>query len=140
MSKLYENYLHLKKEEPDSENILYLFEAGIFFVFLDEDARKIAPILNLKLSNLSDKVVKCSFPVSSLEKYLGILQTTSYQIKIIHSDSHTSYSLNDYSIQTEIKNLLLELTTLDVNALSIRETYDVLNKLKEKSNQILNQN
>ena len=50
MSKLYNNYLALKKE---NESTLFLFKSGIFYIFLDEDATKISNILGLKLTMLN---------------------------------------------------------------------------------------
>ncbi len=60
MSKLYKTYLILKNQD---KNTLYLFKSGIFYIFLDENAKIISNILNLKLTNLSPTVVKCGFPV-----------------------------------------------------------------------------
>ena len=47
MSKLYNNYLALKKE---NESTLFLFKSGIFYIFLDEDATKISNILGVSKS------------------------------------------------------------------------------------------
>ena len=54
MSKLYEKYLVLKQRET---NKLYLFKSGIFYLFLDDDAKKVSSLLNLKLTNLNKNVV-----------------------------------------------------------------------------------
>lgn len=137
MSKLHETYLHLKETEPDSENTLYLFRAGIFFLFLEDDAKKMSSLLKLKLSNLSENVVKCGFPVASLDKYLSILENTPYQIKIINTDSHTNYSLTDYSLNSEIKFFLLRLLDTDINILSVREAYEFLDTLKVEAEKLL---
>ena len=65
MSNLYKKYLSLKIE--NSENF-YLFESGIFYIFLAEDAKVMSPVLNLKLTNLNSIIVKCGFPTSQLSK------------------------------------------------------------------------
>lgn len=80
MSKLYPAYLSIKK--LDSSTIL-LFKSGIFYILLENDARIVSSILNLKLSNLNQEVVKCSFHINSLEKYLPILVKNKLDIKII---------------------------------------------------------
>lgn len=59
MSKLYEKYKSLKSENNDK---LYLFKSGIFYIFLDEDAKKMSNFLNLKLTNLNESICKCRFP------------------------------------------------------------------------------
>ena len=66
MSKLYEKYKTLKQEK--SSQILYLFRYGIFFIFLEDDARLVSQALGLKLGKLNDTVVKCGFPINSLDK------------------------------------------------------------------------
>ena len=66
MSKLYSKYLELKSID---ENKMYLFESGKFYVFIDEDAKNINKITTLKLTNLTNDIVKCGFPSNSLNKY-----------------------------------------------------------------------
>ena len=39
MSKLYNTYISLKANEEDTNNTLYLFKAGLFFICIDKDAQ-----------------------------------------------------------------------------------------------------
>lgn len=57
MSKLYKQYVSLKIKDS---NKMYLFKCGIFYIFLDEDAKIMSKFLDLKLTNLNSVVVKCS--------------------------------------------------------------------------------
>ena len=66
MSKLYNIYQDLKKEDKEK---IYIFKAGAFFILLDDDAKLISEKLNLKLTKLNDSLVKCGFPINSIEKY-----------------------------------------------------------------------
>ena len=43
MSKLFDVYKRLKKEDSET---LYLFKSGIFYIFLDEDAKTINKFYN----------------------------------------------------------------------------------------------
>ena len=70
MSKLFTMYQNLKSENSSD---LYLFKSGMFYIFLDDDARKINELLGLKLTNLNSSVQKCGFPQNSLNKYLKLL-------------------------------------------------------------------
>ena len=70
MSKLYNEYLKRKKID---NNKYYLFKSGLFYIFIDEDAKYISNITLLKLTNLNNNVVKCGFPSNSLDKYLDFL-------------------------------------------------------------------
>ena len=46
--------------------MLYLFRSGIFYIGLDEDAKKLTETLGLKLTNFDGNTVKCGFPSNSL--------------------------------------------------------------------------
>ena len=69
---IYNNYIELKK---NNDKLLYLFEVGNFFIFIDEDARKISNIINLKLTSFGNNV-KCGFPINSLDKYVDAIVTS----------------------------------------------------------------
>ncbi len=58
MSKFYDKYKELKQNSP---NTLFLFKAGIFLLFIAEDAKIASSLLSLKLGNLNSEVVKCRF-------------------------------------------------------------------------------
>ncbi len=137
MSKLYDIYSSLKSNESNSDKTLYLFKSGIFFILIDEDAKIASKILNLKITFLTENVVKCGFPVSSLKKYSSLLQATDYNFQIIDSNSNISYSLKSYSLNENIKTFLSQVSSLDTNSLSVREAYELLDKLKNTSNNLL---
>ena len=61
--------------------------------------------MDLKLTNLNDKIVKCGFPSNSLKKYLKLLSMTKYKIKIIDTTNTTSYTISDYDLNNGIKEL-----------------------------------
>ena len=65
MSKLYLEYLKRKKENNDK---YYLFKSGLFYIFIDEDAKNINKITPLNITNLNNDIVKCGFPSNSLKK------------------------------------------------------------------------
>jgi len=80
MSKLYLEYLKRKNENNDK---YYLFKSGLFYIFIDEDARNINKITPLNITNLSNDVVKCGFPSNSLEKYLSIFKNLGLDVDIV---------------------------------------------------------
>lgn len=137
MSKLYNIYSSLKSNEPNSEKILYLFKSGIFFILIDEDAKIASKILNLKITFLTENIVKCGFPISSLEKYSSLIQLTDYKFQIIDSSSNINYSLKNYSLNENIKTFLLQISDLDTNNLSIKEAYEILDNFKNTSTNLL---
>ena len=50
-----------------------------------------ASLLNLKLTNFNENVLKCGFPVNNLDKYLNLIKSLGYTIEIV--DSVTSSPL-----------------------------------------------
>lgn len=137
MSKLYDIYSSLKSNESNSDKTLYLFKSGIFFILIDEDAKIASKILNLKITFLTENIVKCGFPISSLEKYSSLLQLTDYKFQIIDTFSNINYSLKNYSLNENIRNFLLQVSDLDTNNLSVKDAYEVLDNLKSTSANLL---
>ncbi len=137
MSKLYEKYLFLKGNEEDSDETLFLFKSGIFFIFLDADAKIASQILNLKLTHLTEKIVKCGFPINALNKYKTLLGQTTYKLKIIDNSTNTAYTLNNYFINEDINSLLLKISTIDSDSLSIKEAYTFIDDIKNSAKLIL---
>ena len=80
MSKLYSKYLEQKALNPD---ILYLFKSGIFYMALNEDANRLSDALSLKVTNITDKLYKCCFPVSKSDYYFKTLESLNINYKII---------------------------------------------------------
>ena len=134
MSKSYNSYLSMKKTDKDT---ILLFKSGIFYILLDNDARLVSSILNLKLTQLNSDVVKCGFPISSLDKYLHLLIKYNLNVKIIDLSSNTVYNPDEFAYNSETDSLLLELSKLDVDNLTIKEAYSKLEDFNQQANKIL---
>lgn len=134
MSKLYNIYKELKLQ---NSSVLYLFKSGIFYIFLDEDARKMSSALNLKLTNLNESVVKCGFPIQNLDKYLNLLKNMNYEAKIVDTSIDSKpFTVKNYVENNDIQTFLSELADIDVENLSIREAYSLLEKIHEKAEKL----
>ena len=126
MSKLYDIYENLKKKDKDT---VYLFKSGIFYIDLDNDARKLSNIFNFKLSNLNDSVIKCGFPSNSLNKYLNLFRMHNIPVELI--EDNTIYSLKEYSQSSNLQNIISYIKKADIESFSISEAYSFIEKLKE---------
>lgn len=133
MSKLYNQYIILKSKKPKK---IFLFKNGIFFIFLDEDAKIMSKFLNLKLSNLNLEVVKCGFPINSLEKYMNILSNSNYDVEIVNSSNFTSQNFKSYNNNLKIENIISEISNIDIDSLSISQAYDFLYKIQNEISEI----
>lgn len=134
MSKLYLKYLSLKKE---NSNRIYLFKSGIFYIFIDDDAKKISKILDLKLTNLNSSIQKCGFPVKSSDKYLNKLKNLNYEFEII-SNENTSHNLINYIQNEKITNIIENFIKTNIDELSISQAFDVLTNLQNEFKDIIN--
>lgn len=137
MSKLYDIYTSLKENEKDGNNTLYLFKSGMFFIFIDRDALVASKLLNLKLTSLSPSIVKCGFPISSLDKFTMLLKNSGYSIKIIDNTANLSYNIKDYEINSSVENLLFSISNINLDSLSVSEAFAFLEKIKNDVNSIL---
>ena len=135
MSKLYNTYLELKKKD---EEIIYLFKSGIFFIALDDDAYTLSKFFHLKITKLTNNVVKCGFPCSSFDKYSNLFLLHNLKVKIIELSNRVIYPLKDYTQTTKITELLNDIKSIDINTLSIQEAYQFIENLKNKVTKINN--
>ena len=135
MSTLVNCYKNLKSNDSSS---LYLFKSGVFYIFLDEDAKIISNLLHLKLTNLNSEIQKCGFPANSLEKYLALLKLIPYEVKIIDNTDSVSYTPKQFSINKEILDFLSDISILNVETLSVSQAFNFLSSIKEKASKLLN--
>lgn len=134
MSKLYEKYLLLKNEDPTK---IYLFKTGIFYLILDDDARKVASCLSLKLTNLNSSIIKCGFPVNSLTHYLAKFQSFGLDVSIVDCIEAKASSPQSYILNSNIKNFITDLSKLNSEELSIKEAYQMLDKIQLKAKELI---
>ena len=116
MSRLYNKYIELKKEDS---NKYYLFRSGNFYIFLSDDAKRISDITMLKCSNFAKDVIKCGFPCNSLDKYLNLFKNLNIDVFVIESDID-----NKEIIINKIKNV-------DIDNTSPIKALNILSELKE---------
>lgn len=134
MSKLYNNYLELKKEE---NSYIYLFKSGIFYIALQEDAKVLSQKFGLKLTNLNDTIIKCGFPSNSIGKYISLFTNNNIKFKIIDSKINTSFSPTEYKQDTKTKELLNLINNTNPDLLSIKEAYSFIENIKDMAKEIL---
>ena len=134
MSKLFEIYKNLKQNDNET---LYLFKSGIFYIFLDNDAKIINKAFGLKLTNLNDKTVKCGFPSNSLQKYIRLLSSANYKIKIIDNSTNTSFKFKDFIISADNLELLKTISNVNEDNLSIKDAFEFISNIKNNAIKIL---
>ena len=136
MSKLLTTYTNLKKQDNET---FYLFKIGLFYNFINEDASIMSNLLHLKITNLSPAIIKCGFPNNSFDKYIKVLLSLPYKIKIIDSlENNTLFELKNFETNKKIKEFIFKISEIDVNNISITEAYSLLEDLQEKAQNCYN--
>ena len=157
MSKLYEQYLKLKIE---NQNTIYLFKSGLFYIVLEDDALKLSEELKLKLTNFGNLTLKCGFPESRLKYYLEKLKELNLDYILVQSEQNKNTNdiaekempyINKHNkcqnncIDTKSTNLsinqtteiLYEIANLDINNLTLKNSFDELYKFHIKAKQLI---
>ena len=135
MSKLYVEYLKLKSENI---NKLYLFKSGIFYIAIEDDAKKLSELFNFKLTNLNDSVIKCGFPQKRLEFYIDKLKSLKILFEIIDLNYSKVDNYSDYLNNNKIKDIIKSIIQIDMNNISFKESFEFLEKIKIELNNVYN--
>lgn len=133
MSKLIKKLEELKKHDASS---IYIFRVGIFYNILNEDAKILNEKLGLKLTSLSPEIIKCGFPISSLDKYTKKLDELQIQYKII-DDLPNNSNVTDYSNNIEIKKILNKIAEIDMNNTTFQQSFNILLDIQNKLKKII---
>lgn len=128
MSKLYDIYKKLKNENNET---IYLFKSGVFYICLDDDAKILSKIYNLKLTNLNVDIVKCGFPCSSFDKYYKLFVNDNINFKII--ENNTIFNGSDYLQNKTLLSLLEKINKVSVDNLSVSEAYRFIEEIQNIS-------
>ena len=134
MSKLYQTYVALKIQDSSQ---LYLFKSGIFYIFIDEDAKLISSLFNLKLTNLNSMIVKCGFPTSQLEKYANLFDIANLSFKIIDTLDKTVYSPKEFILDAKLQLFLKKISSVRAYDLSISSAYEFIDTISKESKSLL---
>ena len=121
MSKIYDKYIELKKENPEK---FYLFRCGNFYIFLEDDAYRINDFVVLKITSFAKNISKCGFPVSSLPSYLKVFQNLKIDVEMIEE-------CNRLTEEEKGKKVIQGLMNLDLDHLMPVDAFLELQKLKE---------
>ena len=122
MSKLYD--LYKSKKEIDKSKC-YLFKSGMFYIFIDEDAKYVSKKTLLKLTNLSNDVVKCGFPYNQLDKYMELFNNLGIDIEIVNKNDNID--IND--------KIIKKLKRINIDKITPLESLKILNELVVMANE-----
>lgn len=122
MSKLYTRYLEKKNIDKDK---YYLFECGMFYIFIDDDAYKISKYVPFKITKLNENIVKCGFPKNSIDKYIEIFNNLELDIEIVNNNDKDG-----------INNKIIKMIEdIDIDNISPLKAIEILYKFKELLNE-----
>ena len=128
MSKLLKQYNELKKKD---NSCIYLFRVGLFYNILNEDAKIVNDKIGLKITNLSPDIIKCGFPITTLDKYKTIFTEKNIDFKII-DNLPENMNTTDYINNIEIKKILNTIVHLDMNNTTFQQSFNILLDMQQK--------
>lgn len=126
MSKIYNEYLKLKQDNPDK---LYLFHNGKFYIFISEDADTINQYVVLKQTKFTNEVNKCGFPDVKLEDYMRVFHNHKLDIQIVET-KEIEEIIKKNEIPKKYIKLEQKLKNIDINTLTPLEAINFLYELK----------
>ncbi len=124
MSKLYNQYLELKSKNKD---IFYLFRCGNFYIFIGDDAKDISEKVVLKLTPFTKDIMKCGFPLSSLQDYMRVFANLGLNVEVIEK--------KEMSLEEKQNKVWKILQKLDLEKLTPLNAFEELLKIKEIMNE-----
>lgn len=116
MSKIYDKFLELKKEDA---SYMYLFRSGNFYIFLGEDADLINNYVVLKRTNFCKETFKCGFPISSLDDYLKVFNNQHLKVKVVNPE------------EKNIDKAIEELRKINLDNITPIKALNILKELRE---------
>ena len=122
MSKLYMKYLEKKNID---KNKYYLFECGMFYIFIDDDAYKISKYVPFKITRLNENIVKCGFPKNSIDKYIEIFNNLELDIEIVNNNDKDGVN----------NKIIKMIKDIDIDNISPLKAIEILYKFKELLNE-----
>lgn len=115
---------YLEKKNID-KNKYYLFECGMFYIFIDDDAYKISKYVPFKITRLNENIVKCGFPKNSIDKYMEIFENLELDVEIINN--------NDRGVIND--KIIKMIKDIDIDNISPLKAIEILYKFKELLNE-----
>ncbi len=129
-NKLYQKYLSLKIEDS---NFFYLFQTPQKYIFIANDATRIAPLLNLELTNFNSVLMKCEFPSDCYKLYCDKMNDLKINFKIITiSEDIFNCDLETCINSQTFDELISNFLNVEIDDLSISQAYSLLNELQNK--------
>ena len=119
MSKIYNKYLELKKENSEK---MYLFKCGKFYIFLADDCDKINEFIVLKKTKFSNECMKCGFPMNVLDEYLRVFHNQNLPIEIVENISN----------ETSQNKIIKLIESIDIDNMTPIEALLFLRKIKDE--------
>ncbi len=75
--------------------------------------------------------------MQNLDKYLNLLKNTNFQIEILNSTNSTAHSGKEFTLNLNVKNFLIKLSTINIDSLSIKEAYSIIENITIESQQLI---
>lgn len=104
---------------------------------LNDDANRLSDALSLRVTNITDKIYKCCFPVSKSDFYFKTLESLNIDYKIIDPSQNVVLNYAEYKDNEKFNSIITNLIKLDLNKTSFQDAYIILTNTIHDLKQIL---
>lgn len=108
----------------------------MFYICLEDDAKKISEIFGFKITKLNENIVKAGFPISRLDYYVEQLKNRKILFEIVDHDYSKIENYEDYINNNKLKRIIQNIEKIDLNNITFREAYDFLENMKKEIKEI----
>ena len=124
MSKIYNKYLELKREDSDK---LYLFHSGKFYIFIADDVDRINQYVVLKKTKFTKEVNKCGFPDNCYDDYMRVFHNHKLDIETIEtSDIDDTLANNVNPLVEKYLKIVNYVNGIDINSITPLQSMEIL--------------
>lgn len=116
MGRIIEEYKRFKEIDP---NKIILFESGVFYNAIEDDAKYLNEKLGLQITkNDIGGYIRCGFPVRSLSTYIEKLKVNDIEYQIVNSvpKKESKSTIKERIIREILKMDLDNMTPLEAHA------------------------
>ena len=131
MGKIIECYIENKEKDYTK---IYLIHTGIFYLGINDDAKTLNNLFKLKIISLGNNSIKVGFPENKLDYYTNLLDNLNKSYEIIElNDYNSTLGKSNFNNQDkEYKKIIKYLSNLDIESISYKDAYKILDKIIKK--------
>lgn len=134
MSKILKNYKALKNN--NNNNKLYLFQSGIFYIAIEDDALTLSELFDFKIIDFGKNSIKCGFPTNKISYYSNLLKENNINFEIISSNYSENIDINNHIINYDY--IIKDILDINFDEITFKDAFFKLQNIQNEIKSIKN--